>query len=96
MTKVLFLSALMAGTMVSVACSDDRPPPSLVGTPRGGEGTGRAGSLNGGGSVADAGQATGGLQNGEGGDQSAAAHKRSPCPVRRESVEAAATSKIDM
>lgn len=57
----------MAATVVSIACSDDRPPPSLVGL-HGGESSGKAGSLNRGGSRADAGQASGGAHDGEGGD----------------------------
>jgi hypothetical protein len=65
-TKVLFWSALAAGTLVSVACADERPPPSLVAG--GGESSGKAGSLNRGGSQADAGQSMGGAPDGAGGD----------------------------
>lgn len=68
MTRSLIWSALLAGTVVSVACSDDRPPPSLVGT--GGESSGKAGNLNRAGTQADAGQSTGGVSDGDGGEPS--------------------------
>lgn len=67
MTKAWIWSALVAGTVASAACSDERPPPSLVGV-HGGESSGKAGSLNRGGSRADAGQAAGGAHDAEGGD----------------------------
>jgi hypothetical protein len=69
-TRAWFCSALVAGTLVSIACSDERPPPSLVGT-QGGGSSGKGGSLNRAGSQqADAGQATGGAPEADGGDAS--------------------------
>ena len=66
MARSSIWGALLAGTVVSVACSDDRPPPSLVGT--GGESSGKAGNLNRAGTQADAGQSTGGVPDGDGGE----------------------------
>lgn len=66
LTKAWVWSALVTGTLASAACSDDRPPPSLVGTTGGA--SSRGGSLSRGGSQADAGQTSGGAHDGEGGD----------------------------